>query len=99
MFEADSPVMSQIEQKQSHQKAIWALGGRYRFVVGLVLLSFIAAGAYAVLNSTFQTEKTRATPARAQFFADAIIIEALKRCGSDLTMTLAMIVLFKPYLR
>lgn len=43
-----------------------------RLGFALVMLVMLSASGYVALNSFFQTEKTRETPARAQFFADAI---------------------------
>ncbi|WP_375253740.1 ATP-binding protein [Yoonia sp.] len=45
---------------------------RIRLAVAILALLVLSAGGYLLLNSSFQAEKIRETPARAQFFADAI---------------------------
>ena len=50
----------------------------YQLLAALVLLVLMAVGGYTALTSYFTSEKLRETPARAQFFADAID-DALRR--------------------
>jgi len=59
-----------VTDEPSHAKA--ALGRWLRVGIALLALVLLAVSGYAVLNSYFQAEKSRETPARAAFFADAI---------------------------
>ena len=45
---------------------------RVRLAVSVMALLVLAFGGYVILNNSFQAEKIRETPARAEFYADAI---------------------------